>query len=55
MGFDILWKLSPKTICMKCQSLFSAKKLETYFEMLSAEIISQHAKHKGISDRRKDV
>ena len=34
-----------ETICMKCQSLFSAKKWEEYFKMSSAEIFAQHAKH----------
>ena len=36
--------VSLETICMKCQILFSGKKWEKYFKMLSAENFTQSAK-----------
>ena len=37
-GFDISCKLSTeKTICMKCQSLFSGKNKKRYFKMLPVD------------------
>ena len=42
---DISCKVSPKEIiCMKCRILFSAKKQDEYLNILSAELLPQHAK-----------
>ena len=47
IGFAISCKLSPEeTICMKCQSLFWENQ-NTYFKMLSAEILSSILFMKG--------
>ena len=34
---------------MKCQNLFSGKNQKRYFEMFSAEIFTQSAKHYGLT------
>ena len=49
-GFDILCKLSPiKTICMKCQILFSGENKKTIINLSSAELAQRMVKVKNWS------
>ena len=45
VGFDILWKLSPKeTICMKCQSIFSEENKKNIIDLPYAEFAKRVVK-----------
>ena len=46
IGFDTLCKLSPKTICIKCQGLISGENKTNIINLLSAEFVQRALKVK---------
>ena len=48
IGFDILCKLSPETICIKCQSQISEKYKKNMISLSSAEVVQREVTVKYI-------